>query len=129
MDELPNIPPEVLEQLIALSTLDEQEDQLAQQMARIQALRDRGSQRHTTGTGAALGAIGDALGGVMGATRSMDMQRQMAELLRKKEAGRQQYADLMKPNDYSDVPELEEAMPLQMPKKRRRPVLGALEGY
>lgn len=98
MDDLLNsLPPEVLEQLIGLGTLDEQQALLEQQMQQAQALRGSGmAQGHRTGVGAGLAGLGDVLNGVRGGLDAQRLQGEMGGLLEQKKKGRSVYADLLR---------------------------------
>lgn len=60
-------PPELLRQLAGMPGLSEEDDILQQQLAQTEALRQGSGRQYTTGLGAALGGLGDALKGTVGA--------------------------------------------------------------
>lgn len=93
---LADLPPEALQQLLALGTLDERGQLLANQMAQAQALQNHATaQRGTVG-----GAIGSGLGGVVDAIRGglaeNQLRQQQQSLLGQKDAGRSAYADALR---------------------------------
>jgi hypothetical protein len=87
--------PELMQQLMALSTLDEEGQGYDEQLAQAQALMQPVGGGHTTGLGAALGGIGDVLRSGIGAYKGSQAHKSKSELLGKKTAGRNAYANLL----------------------------------
>ncbi len=88
-DMFAGIPPEMLKQILGLSTYGEEGNALEQQLAQAEALRNGNSQPHSTGMGAALGAISDIGNGAIGGLRENALRKQQAELWARKRAGLQ----------------------------------------
>lgn len=95
LDFLSSIPPEELQKLLGLGTLDERGDQLTQQLMQAQALQNAQPGNHSTGMGAALGGLGDAINAGVGGYRQGQIQEEQQALLGQKDAGRNSYANLM----------------------------------
>lgn len=98
MDELlAQFTPEELAELIGLGTLDERGATIDQQLLQAQALQRPQTGPHSTGAGAALGGLGDAVRSWAGAFREHGLpgsgpdgglRGQQAALLKKKDDGR-----------------------------------------
>lgn len=103
-----SLSPEELEQLMGLGTLDEQGALLEQQQAQAQGLLRGGNAQRTTGIGAALSGLGDAVGAGVGAYRQGKLNEQQKALVDQKQTGRNLYADALrrKPQGASGMPDL-----------------------
>lgn len=80
-DPLAQLSPEELRQLLGLGVMPEKQDMLRQQLLQAQALRNSGGERHTSPTGAALGALAQGINGAVGGFQEGDINRQLQELL------------------------------------------------
>lgn len=130
-DLLANIPPELLAELMGLSSMDDEQALLEQQLARAQALRQGGNQQYRTPGAAGVQALGNLVRGGVGLAQESGVQAKQKGLVDEELRLNQLLAEHLRkgrvPVDYSDVPEVEEGAMVK--KKRKRPVLGALEGY
>lgn len=135
MDEdlLANIPPEVLAELMGLSSMEDEQALLAQQLARAQALRQGRNQQYRNPAASGVQALGNLVRGGVGLAQEGGLQAKQKGLVDEELRLNQLLAEHLRkgrvPLEYSDVPEVEEGMPISPTKKRTRPVLGALEGY
>jgi uncharacterized small protein (DUF1192 family) len=97
MEELlSQLPPEALQQLLGLGTLDERDALLQQQMQQAEALRRGSGKEYSTGAGAALGGLGDMVRAVRGRMMDKDATTKREELLGKKDAGRNAYVEALR---------------------------------
>lgn len=92
LELLGSLPPEALQQLLGMGTLDERGDLLQQQLLQAQALQNPTSGDHSTGMGAALGGLGDVFRSVGGGMQQNKAQGQQLDILGKKDAGRAAFA-------------------------------------
>lgn len=83
--------PEQLAQLLGLGTLDERGGLLDKQAEQAKALATPNHQPYTTGTGAAIGAVGDVLGGLGGGIAGLLTADKQKGLLNQKDAARLEY--------------------------------------
>lgn len=84
--------PEQLAQLLGMGTLDERGSALQKQQEQADALAGGSSaQRYSTGAGAAIGGVGNAIASVGGGVQGLMLGKQQAQLLDKKDAGRLEY--------------------------------------
>lgn len=88
---LSQLPPEALEQLLGLGTLDERGGLLQQQLAQAEALRQPRQQQHSTGGGAIGHGIGNLFRGIHGTIQGGQAQAGMQDLMGQKDAGRSAY--------------------------------------
>lgn len=93
--DLSQLTPEQLQQLIALSTLDEEGESFDEQMQQAQALQQPSGHRYSTGLGAALGGFGDVLRSAYGGYQARQAKEGKADLLKRKGEGRKTFADLL----------------------------------
>lgn len=103
---LSQIPPEQLEQMLGLGTLDEEDALLAQQMEQAQALRKGSGKQFSTPVGALLGGLGDVINSGMGAQQANQLMGQRKDLLGKKTSGRKAYVDALRSSQTALPPEL-----------------------
>ncbi len=82
MDELlAGLPPEVLQQLLSLSTSNDQMGLLQGREAQANDAMHQPAPQHSTGAGGAWGALAQGLGGVAGGLQTHQLQGQQDQLL------------------------------------------------
>lgn len=92
LELLQGLPPEVLEQLMGLGSIEGQQGLAQQQMGIAQQYAQPHGRNYTTGQGAAIGGIADALrSGIGGFMQGQGLAEQKG-LVGQQQAGRQQYA-------------------------------------
>ncbi len=92
---LSSIPPEQLQKMLGLGSMDERGDLIQQQMAQAMALRKPSQVQHSTGMGAAFGGLADVINGATGTYQMGQLQKQQGALLDQKDAGRGDYVKAM----------------------------------
>lgn len=99
MDELAmlleGMPPEQVQQLLGLGAIDEEQALLQQQMALAEQLRQGGGGSYSTPLGAALGGLGDVVGGTAGAFQQKGIGGEMQANVGRRVEGRDAYAQAM----------------------------------
>ena len=100
---LGDIPPEVLQQLLGLSTIDDEDALLQQQMGMAEALRQP-AQRHSTPLGAALGGLGEVVSNVGASLRGNELMKQRGELTKRRQTGRNAYVDALRAMGQRNMP-------------------------
>jgi hypothetical protein len=93
-DDLSGLTPEEIQQLIGLSTLDEQGSQLEQQLAQAQALRQPG-QSYGTPIAAGLGGIADVINAYKSSKQTKAIRGEQAKLMKQKTDGRNVMAEAL----------------------------------
>lgn len=87
-----SLPPEALQKMLGLGTVDDQQALLQQQMAMAEALRQP-DQRNYGSVGGNIGAgIGNALGAFAGGMQQRDLMGQQRGLIDQRQGGREAYA-------------------------------------
>lgn len=76
---------ELLRQLMGLSVMPDQQDQMQQQIDTAVMARRRPQQNYTTGAGAALGGLGDIINHWKSKSDEGDLRSQYADLLQRKQ--------------------------------------------
>lgn len=87
--------PNQLQQLLALSTMDEQSTALDDQLAQARALQQAQSGGHRTELAAGLGGLGDAFRALGGLNKERTALAEKQELLGKKQQARELFGKLM----------------------------------
>lgn len=132
-----DLPPELLAQLMGLSTVPDEMALVDEQLARAKALRQAGL-RFTTPGAAGVQALGNLARGGISLAQENDLSAQKRALIDQLRSGRLSFAEeemrQAMPSDFSEVPDVEESVPIQAPpqmtaKKKRRPQLGTVSGY
>lgn len=107
MDELAQLlqglPPEVLQQLMEMSGIQDQMGLQDQRGGMAQQLRDGAHQQFHTPMGAALGGIGNVIGQVGGTYQQGQALDAKGALIDKAVKGRGSYAELLKRKQMADV--------------------------
>lgn len=101
---LSQLSPEEIAELMGMGTLDERGSLLDQQLAQAQALRQPQSGPHSTGMGAALGGLGDAVRSFSGGIQELGLRDQQRGLLNQKDQGRQKFLEMLRQRQGGRVP-------------------------
>lgn len=90
-----NLPPEVLEQLMALSAMDERGAGLQRQMIQANQLANGPEKSYHGPIGAGLGGLAGAVNGLTGTLHEQDLRRDHDALLAEQVEGRKAFAGLL----------------------------------
>lgn len=98
---------QLMDALMELGVLDDQDNMLQEQVARTQALQDRGAQNWGPGAAGPIGAGVDILGGILAARKQAQLRDERKGLLDKKRAGRKGFASFFDPSPYAEPPDVD----------------------